>query len=97
MSTGEAELVKARAKGLAREDRELKAALLRIRQEAGLTHDDLACIMGVTQQAVDELERYDSDPEVSMLRRYANAVGAVYEHHVYPNPGLPTRLVKRDE
>ena len=35
--------------------------------------------MGVTQQAVHKLERHDSDPKPSTVRRYANAVGAVVE------------------
>lgn len=77
LSTLKPALVKARAKILAHEDRELKAELIRIRIESGLTQKDLAGIMGVTQQAIHKLERYDSDPKASTLRRYANALGAL--------------------
>lgn len=87
MSTFKPKFVKARAKVLAREDRELKAALIRIRQESDLTQKDVAEIMGVSQQAIHKLERYDSDPKASTLRRYANALGAMYEHRVQKDHG----------
>lgn len=80
-------LIKARAHVLAREDRELKAELINIRIESGLTQKRLADIMGVTQQAIHKLERYDSDPKASTLRRYANALGALYEHRVQKDEG----------
>lgn len=91
------ELVRARAKVLAREDRELKAELIRIRQESGLTQKELADIMGVTQQAIHKLERYDSDPKASTLRRYANALGAFYEHQVHKDQGQSVWLAARRE
>ena len=80
-------LVTARAKVLAREDREMKAALIQLRVDAGVTQKQLADVMGVTQQAVHKLERYDSDPKLSTLRRYANAVGAIVQHTVTPDVG----------
>lgn len=89
-------LVRARAKVLAREDRELKADLIRLRQRAGLTQKELADIMGVTQQAICKLERYDSDPKASTLRRYANALGALYEHRVHQDHGQSLILATRN-
>lgn len=97
LSTLKPELVRARAKILAREDRELKAELIRIRQESGLTQKELAGIMGVTQQAIHKLERYDSDPKASTLRRYANALGALYEHEVHKDQGQSVWLAARRE
>lgn len=41
--------------------------------------------MGITQQAVQKRERYDSDPKLSTLHRYANAVGAIVQHTVTPD------------
>ncbi|WP_244629298.1 helix-turn-helix domain-containing protein [Clavibacter capsici] len=78
---------KARAKLLAREDRLLKADLVRMRQEAGLTQAMVGELMGTSQQAVNKIERYDSDPKLSTLRRYANAVGALVEHRATPDVG----------
>ncbi|MGC2941838.1 MULTISPECIES: helix-turn-helix domain-containing protein [unclassified Brevibacterium] len=95
MSTLEPEFVKARAKVLAREDRELKAALIRTRQESGLSQKDVAEIMGVSQQAIHKLERYDSDPKASTMRRYANALGAMYEHRVHRDHGQSAWLATR--
>lgn len=95
LSTLKPVLVKARAKILAHEDRELKAELIRIRIDSGLTQKDLAGIMGVTQQAIHKLERYDSDPKASTLRRYANALGALYEHRVQKDQGQSLWLATR--
>jgi len=60
----------------------MRKALVALRREAGLTQQDVADFMGCTQQAVQKLERYDADPQLSTLRRYANAVGAVVSHQV---------------
>lgn len=79
--------VRARSQILARADREMKANLVRVRRDAGLTQKDVADILGVTQQAVQKLERYDSDPKLSTLSRYANAVGAIVDHSVSKDVG----------
>lgn len=81
------ERVKARAKFLTREDRELKAALIRARRDAGLSQKDVADRLEVTQQSIHKMERYDSDPKASTLRRYANAVGVLVEHRVRSDLG----------
>lgn len=85
-------LAKARAKLLARQDRQLKADLITLRQNAGLTQGDVADLLGISQQAVQKLERYDSDPKLSTLRRYANAVGALVEHTVTADRGQSEQL-----
>lgn len=84
--------VRARAKVLARADREMRADLVRIRREAGFTQKDVAERMGVSQQAINKLERYDADPRQSTLQRYAVAVGALVEHRVYVDRGQSTYL-----
>lgn len=81
------EVVRARAKVLAREHRTMRAELVTLRRDAGLTQGDVAERMGVTQQAVSKFERYDSDPKLSTVRRYANAVGALVEHRVERDQG----------
>lgn len=85
-------LAKARAKLLAREDRQMKADLIDMRQRAGLSQKAVADMLGISQQAVYKFERYDSDPKMSTLRRYANAVGALVEHSVTPDLGQSEHL-----
>lgn len=86
--------VRARAKVLARENREMRAALVRVRREGGLTQADVAEMLGVSQQAVNKLERYDADPRLSTLERYANAVGALVHHRVEVDRGQSLRLTQ---
>lgn len=78
----ELQQVRERAQALAAADRHLKSQLIRAREQRGLSQRQVAERMGVTQQAVNKFERYDSDPKLSTLRRYANAVGAVVTHDV---------------
>lgn len=84
--------VRARAKVLARENRRMRTELIAARREAGLTQQDVADRMGVSQQAVHKLERYDADPRLSTIERYANAVGALIEHRVEIDRGQSLRL-----
>ncbi len=70
----------------------MKSDLIRLRREHGLTQKDVAEALGVTQQAINKLERYDSDPKFSTVRRYANAVGALVEHRVAPDLGQSVGL-----
>jgi transcriptional regulator with XRE-family HTH domain len=85
-------LAKARARLLARYDRQLKSELIAQRRRAGMTQKQVAELLGVSQQAVTKLERYDSDPKLSSLRRYANAVGAIVEHRVVTDIGQSALL-----
>lgn len=41
------------------------ADLVRVRRENNLTQKDVAKLMGVSQQAVNKVERYDADPRLS--------------------------------
>jgi len=48
--------------------------LLRVvREEAGLTQAELARSLGVTQQAVAQAERWESNPTVGFIERWAEA------------------------
>lgn len=81
------ESIMARAKVLAREHRMMRAGLVECRREAGLSQRDVAERMGVSQQAVSKFEHYDSDPKLSTVRRYANAVGVMISHHIERDHG----------
>lgn len=71
----------------------MRAELVRIRREAGLSQADVAALLGVTQQAVHKIERYDADLKLSTLERYANAIGALVFHHVEADNGRAVRLM----
>jgi len=75
MDDQECETVVARAEALADDHADMMASLLAIRR-SGLTQAEVAERMGVTQPTVAELERYDANPTLSTVRRYALAVGA---------------------
>lgn len=68
----------------------LRTALVTIRRERGLTQTHLAEMLGVSVAEVAEVERYDSDPHISMIDRYALAVGAMIEFTVTATP-LPAK------
>jgi DNA-binding XRE family transcriptional regulator len=76
------EAIRARSKRLAAADREFRTKLVEHRRAAGLTQQDVATFLGAPLEEVVELERYDSDPLISELRRYSNAVGALVTHEV---------------
>ena len=71
--------VKAEVERIEREEGELLDALLKARQEAGLTQAELAARMGTHGPAVARLERAlatgKHSPSVATLRRYALACG----------------------
>lgn len=51
--------------------------LLRLgRQNAGLTQAALAKRLGCTQQAIAQAERWESNPTIDFVRRWAGACGA---------------------
>src|SRR5450830_729752 len=77
-----------RAAALVEADEMLHAALIQARHEQGLTQQEVADRMGVTQPTVAGFERYDNDPRLSTVRRYAHAVGVVVAHSV-ERDGVP--------
>lgn len=88
------ESVRARAKVLAREDRQMRSQLISWRRAMGLTQKQIADMMGVSQQAINKFERYDADPKLSTIRRYANAIGVLIDHQVTPDRGQSRSLAK---
>lgn len=72
----DARLVQDRAQSLAREQHEFMSSLVRLREEHQLRQEDVAERLGITQAAVSKFERYDSNPTLASIRRYALAVGA---------------------
>lgn len=70
------------ARELARADQQFLVRLVQKRVEQGLTQDDMAKRMGVSQPTVAAFERYDNDPKLSTIRRYAHALGVSIRHVV---------------
>ena len=64
------------ADDLVNQTQDLLAALVRARMDRDMTQSDVAEHLGVTRTAVTHFERYDSDPKLSTLIRYALAVDA---------------------
>lgn len=71
-----------RAKRMVETDELLLDQLVAMRKAKGLSQDQVAERMEITQSAVARIESGERDPRLSTLRRYAMAVGAYYEHHV---------------
>ena len=67
---------------LAEADNDMRWALIDSRLHSGLSQRDVADLMDVPLSTIVEFEREDSDPRLSMIRRYALVVGATITHHV---------------
>jgi transcriptional regulator with XRE-family HTH domain len=74
-----------RAADAAEADRELLQALVRRRNELGLSQTDVAKRMDISQGALSRIESGLRDPHLSTLRRYAVAVEAVVHHTIVPD------------
>lgn len=68
-------VIRDRAQSLAREQHELMSSLVQFRVKHHLRQEDVAERLGITQAAVSKFERYDSNPTLASIRRYALAVG----------------------
>ncbi len=55
--------------------RQLMNRLVEARQQADLSQEEVARRMGTSQSNVSTFERYDSNPTLQTVRRYALAVG----------------------
>ncbi|WP_407941512.1 helix-turn-helix domain-containing protein [Nocardioides okcheonensis] len=69
-----------RARRMVEGDRGLIRALREIRESKGMSQQDVADRMQVSQSAVAKIESGERDPRLSTIRRYAMAVGAVVLH-----------------
>lgn len=73
-----------RARDLALTLHHLMRDLVGLRDARGMNQEDVANLMGISQPAVAKLERYDSNPTLSTIRRYALAVDADLDIRVTP-------------
>lgn len=67
------ERIRARAKSLGANEEQFRDQLFGLRRLHGLSQEQVAEGMGVSQSVITRLERYDSNPTLSTLRRYALA------------------------
>ncbi|CAN5332853.1 hypothetical protein BH10PLA2_BH10PLA2_01690 [soil metagenome] len=74
--------IEARADALIQSDNELLRSLIALRDHHRLSQSDVARRMGVTQPTVAAFERYDANPTLATIRRYALAVDAKVVHFV---------------
>lgn len=66
---------------------ELLERLVAMRKKHNLTQEVVAERMGVSQPTVAAFERYDANPTLSTIRRYALSVGAMIESNVVDRCG----------
>lgn len=65
---------------------DMRCELVNIRKDRGLTRSHVARVMGVSEDSVREFEHYSGNPELSLVARYAMAVGAYVTHQVWADP-----------
>lgn len=87
LSEEEIRRLEARAESLVAEHEKLRRELIALRTKGGLSQADVAERMNVSQPRVAEVERYDGNPTLSTIRRYANAVGARILHTIIDDSG----------
>lgn len=68
--------IRVRARALVRAQSQFMEDLVALRKRQGLTQQDVADRMDVTQSAVAQFERYDANPSLNTIGRYALAIGA---------------------
>lgn len=76
MQTEPIEVLDARADALIEDHENMMRDLRTLRERHDLTQETVAERMGVTQPSVSQFERYDANPRLDTVRRYAMAVGA---------------------
>lgn len=76
------------ARLLVDQDSEFLYQLHEERQQSGLSPQDVADRAGWPLHQVHEFERYDADPTLSEIRRYAYAIGVSYEHNLAAMPRI---------
>ncbi len=86
-----------RATQLVENDGAFLRRLVEIRKEQGLTQQDVADRMGVSQPTVAKFESYDSNPTLATIRRYAHAVEALVKHEVEADTGQLQDPARREQ
>ena len=82
MTDEEMAAIEARAEALVESHDKLLRDLIKLRVDHKLSQEEVAKRMGVTQPTVSNFERYDANPRLSTIRRYALAVDGLIEHKV---------------
>jgi len=68
-------------------ERDVVGYLMReLREQAGLTQKELADRLGVSQEAVQQAERWSANPTVELLRAWAAACGGEVEINLRAGP-----------
>lgn len=94
LSDEELDRLEARAESLVAEHDKLRRELVALRTKGGLSQSDVAERMSVSQPRVAEFERYDGNPTLSTIRRYALAVGAHILHTVIDDSNTDLEVVQ---
>ncbi|WP_181272810.1 helix-turn-helix domain-containing protein [Brevibacterium oceani] len=76
--------IRERAKANALQGLHLRSALRYQRNRLGLSEAELAERMGVSEKFVHEFERYDSNPTLRDIQRYATGVESLIELNITP-------------
>jgi len=76
------EAVRRRADACVEADDSLRSSLVALRKSRGLTIAEVSDRTGLSEKTIRAFERYDADPRLSTLRRYAVAVDASYRHEI---------------
>lgn len=66
--------------------------LVALRKSNNLSQDEVASRMGVSQPTVAAFERYDSNPTLASVRRYALAIGARLQNSVIDDASSESRV-----
>lgn len=82
MNSEELSRIEARADSLVDAHEELMRGLVELRKFHKLSQETVAERMSVSQPTVAAFERYDSNPTLATIRRYALAVGAKIQNSV---------------
>jgi DNA-binding XRE family transcriptional regulator len=80
------------ARKMAHENYNLLFGLIEHRIAAGLTQQDVANSLGISQQAVAKFESMDNDPRLSTISQYALAINALVTHKI--SDALPKKVKK---
>jgi transcriptional regulator with XRE-family HTH domain len=80
--TDENDVLEARADALVEDHVSLLEDLVKLRKKHNLSQKDVAERMGVKQPTVSAFERYNANPRLSSIRRYAMAVDAMVQTQV---------------
>ena len=80
----EFKLLRKRALKSIQSDSQIIEDLKQRRKELGLSQEEVAYRMGVSQPDISMIEKGNADPRQSTLRRYANAVSCMIDHELIP-------------